>query len=84
MVNVLICEDILKVLTLRESEVDWSSYPRGVSQFRARWATAQKEGTAYGWEPKISDDERLMIVVIGKLFELLLTELRNELQVPST
>lgn len=75
-----VCDDILKALALREDEIDWSVYPRDVAQFHAQWAEAEKEGIAYGWEPKISDDERLMIVVVGKLFELLVTELRNELR----
>jgi hypothetical protein len=77
-----ICEDILKVLTWRESEVDWSSYSSDISQFRARWTKAQNEGVAYGWQETISDDERMMIVTIGKLFAALVIELRNELQVP--
>jgi len=79
-----VCDDILKALALREFEIDWSVYPRDVSQLREKWAGIQKEGITYGWQPRISNDKRLMIIVVGKLFELLVTELRNELQTPSS
>jgi hypothetical protein len=77
------CDDILKALSLRDFEIDWSSYSAEVSQFYAKWRDAQRNGIPYGWEPKISDNERLMVVVIGKLFDLLIGELRNELQTQS-
>ena len=79
-----VCDDILKALALREFEIDWSGYPRDVSQLREKWAEVQKEGATYGWQPRISNDKRLMIIVVGKLFELLVTELRNELQTPAS
>jgi hypothetical protein len=73
------CDDILKALSLKDSEIDWSFYSAEASQFYTEWRDAQKQGLSYT-EPKISDDERLMIVVLGKLFELLIDELRHELQ----
>ena len=79
-----VCDDILKALALREFEIDWSGYPRDVSQLREKWAEVQKEGATYGWQPRISNDKRLMIIVVGKLFELLVAELRNELQTPAS
>lgn len=77
------CDDILKTLSLRDFEIDWTFYSAEASQFYAKWRDAESKGIPYGWEPKISDDERLMIVVIGKLFDLLIGELRNELQTQS-
>src|SRR6266571_1117125 len=67
-----------------EFGIDWSAYPSDVSRLRAKWAEVQKEGITYGWQPRISNDKRLMIIVVGKLFELLVTELRNELQTPAS
>jgi hypothetical protein len=78
------CEDILKALSLQDSEIDWSFYSAEASLFYTKWRDAQKQGQPYGWKPKISKDERLMIVVVGKLFELLIDELRHELQIESS
>ena len=79
-----VCDDILKALSLQDSEIDWSLYSAETSQFYREWRDTQKQRLSYGWEPKIADDERLMIIVIGKLFELLIDELRHELQTQSS
>ena len=77
-----ICSDILHALTLRDDQIDWSLYPQNVVAFHDQWKAAQDQGIAYGWEERISADERLMIVTIAKLTQVLVQQLRLELRVP--
>ena len=71
-----ICNDILKALMLRDEEIDWSSYSQDVSKFHDVWKSLQEDGEAYGWEERISGEERLMIVTTAKLMEVLIQQFR--------
>lgn len=79
-----ICDDILKSLLLRDHEIIWSKYPADLVAEHDRWNTAQDKGQAYGWTEQVSSDERLMIVMISKLTQALITQLRKEIHSPST
>ncbi len=74
-----ICDDLLKALLLRDHEINWTDYPPEVTAFHDRWKMAQKKGIAYGWEERVSADERLMIVTIAKLTQILIQQLRTEI-----
>ena len=71
-----ICKDILKALMLRDEEIDWSTYSSEVSKFHDVWKSLQEDGEAYGWEERISAEERLMIVTVAKLMEVLIQQFR--------
>lgn len=79
-----ICDDILKSLLLRDHEINWSKYPTDLVAVHDRWNTAQDKGQAYGWIELVSSDERLMIVMISKLTQALIAQLRTEIHGPST
>lgn len=79
-----ICDDILKSLLLRDHEIIWSKYPTDLMAAHDRWNTAQDKGLAYGWIERVSSDERLMIVMISKLTQALIAQLRKEIHGPST
>ena len=71
------CEDILTVLALRESSVDWTKYPIELQKFRKNWIDNQK-GEAYGYELKVNDDERIMFILLSSLYKNLLYQLQTE------
>ena len=78
------CEDILSVLALREQSVNWNDYSKEITQLRDRWLAIQINGIAYGWEEKVSDEERVMYVLLSALYKNLLTQLRTEIYSEST
>jgi hypothetical protein len=73
------CDDILKALLLRDEEIDWADYSQEVSEFHSRWKMSQEKAVAYGWKDKISSEERLMIVTIAKLTQVLIQQLNLEI-----
>lgn len=79
-----ICDDILKSLLLRDSEINWAAYPPNIVASHNAWKIAQEKGTAYGWEKRVTSDERLMIVTISKLTQLLIEQLRAEIHSTTT
>ena len=76
-------EDMLDALSFRSEKIDWDGYPPDIAAFYKRWKMAQQHGAVYGWTAQISDDQRLMIVVLAKLMQVLLSQLRAEVQ-PAT
>jgi len=74
-----ISDDILKALLLRDHEINWDDYSADVVEFHERWKTSQEHGVAYGWEERVSGEERLMIVTIAKLTQVLISQLRSEI-----
>lgn len=74
-----ICDDIMLILLLRHHEIDWSKYSVDVVNFYKRWQETQIQGIAYGWEARISSEERLMIIMMAKLTEVLIIQLRDEM-----
>ena len=75
-----ICDDILKALVLRDEEIEWKSYSPEIVAFHNEWKMSQQKGVAYGWEERISVEERLMVVTIAKLTQALINQLRLEIQ----
>jgi hypothetical protein len=73
------CEDILKLLVFRDSEVNWSDYQKPIRDYYQRWRDASSNGIEYGFEAKVSNDEWRMIIVVSRLFQSLISQLRSEL-----
>lgn len=78
------CDDILKSLLLRDHEIIWNKYPTDLVAVHDRWSISQEKGQAYGWIERVSSDERLMIVMISKLTQALIAQLRKEIHDQST
>lgn len=74
-----LCEDILKLLVLRDHAVNWSQYSRSVQEYYLKWRKIQDEGESSYTEDRISSNERLMVIMMAKLFGVLVTQLRSEL-----
>lgn len=79
-----ICSDILRSLLLRNHEIAWNKYPTDIVVAHDRWSIAPEKRQAYGWVEQVSSDERLMIVMISKLTQALIAQLRKEIHGPST
>ncbi len=75
---IAICEDLLKAMLMKDYEINWSSYPEDAKAFHNSWKDAQEHGRTYGWEEKITSDERLMVVTLAKLMNVLTRQLRDE------
>ena len=73
------CDDILSVLALREYDVVWNNYPKELVSLKNIWVKNQEDGIAYGWEEKVTGEERVMFVILSAMYKNLLTQLRNEL-----
>jgi hypothetical protein len=73
-----ICGDILALVSFRDHEVDWSRYREEIQTYYKRWV-ANQSGPAYGWVPTLTSDQRIMVIMVGKLFAELIRHLRDEL-----
>ena len=72
------CEDILLLISLRDFEINWSKYPIKIQTYYKKWIETQDKGIAYGWEERISNDERLMVIMIGKMFDALILHMNQK------
>ncbi len=79
-----ICDDILTELISGDENVDWSDYSQEARAYHSKWKQLQQDGIAYGWVPKISNEDRLMIHSVSKLMSLLNTQLRSEIATTGT
>ena len=75
-----ILDDILKALLLRDAEIDWANYSPEVAGYYRNWKAGQETGTTYGLHERVSGDERLMVVIVAKLMQVLVQQLRLEIQ----
>jgi len=74
------CKDIIMLLSTNDAaSITWSKYPQSIQDYFYRWKLNTREGQAYGWESKITDDERLSIIMTSALFSGLLDEINKEL-----
>ena len=78
------CDDILKSLLLRDSEIHWGKYSEEIVKAHANWKSAQFNGETYGIEERIYPDERLMIISISMLTKALIEQLQKESHGAST
>lgn len=72
-----ICDDILKSLQFRTDEVDWRKYPPHVRVLHDELQFSKTNGS-YGWIERIDPEEWLMVIIISKLGELLVSQLWEE------
>ena len=71
------CDDILLLINLRDFEINWNKYPVKVQTYYKNWRQNQDKGIAYGWEEQVSADERLMVIMVGKLFNILISHINQ-------
>jgi hypothetical protein len=72
------CDDILRIFAEKRVNISWNKYPAPVRQYYEKWRHIEDSDVAY-FDPKITTDERLMMIVVARLFASLITELRSEL-----
>ena len=73
------CEDMMVVLANRHENVDWTKYPKELQAFRKEWLKNQ-EGKPYGYELKVSDDERIIFILLTAQYRNLINQLHSEIQ----
>lgn len=74
------CDDILSVLALDESSVNWQKYPLELQKYHKEILHANENGIAYGYESKVNSDERVKFILLSALYKNLLDQLRIEIQ----
>ena len=77
----LYCSDMLSVLLNNHYSVDWDQHTSVVNSVRSLWI--DNEGLAYGWEPKVTDEERLKFFVLSAQYIELVEQLKFELNNPN-
>ncbi len=71
------CDDILLLISLRDFEINWNKYPTKVKTYYEKLRRNQDNGISYGWEEQVSKDERLMVIMVGKLFNTLISHMNE-------
>lgn len=79
-----ISNDILKSLLLEDREIAWHKYPSELVTMHDHRPADQEHVRAYGWTERVDSDDRLMIVMIAKLTQALIAQLRWEIRNSST
>lgn len=74
----VILDDIGKALLLRDEDVDWQRYGTMIASRHESIREAQESGSAYGFEERISPEERLMIFSFALLCDRLFNQLWSE------
>jgi hypothetical protein len=73
------CEDISLLLADRWHDIDLNIYDSSVKEYYHKW-NSTKDGIAYGYEQMVSDDDRINLIMISKLYKVLINHINeNEL-----
>jgi hypothetical protein len=74
------CDDLLRALILRDEEIDWTAYPDSLQAAHKAWKSEGRN--TLGWEPRVRDDQRLMIVSVAMLMRALVNQMQIEIGSP--
>ena len=74
-----ICDDIISELMGQDEEVEWSNYAEEARLFHSEWNKDQTNGVVYGWEDRVSFEERRSAYMTAKLMTILVDQLRAEI-----
>ncbi|MDX4069759.1 hypothetical protein [Aliarcobacter skirrowii] len=73
------CEDILLLLNDQAHIINWGNYEPSINLYYKQLEST-RGGISMGYEQMISDDERINLILISKLFKVLLNHInKNEL-----
>src|SRR6266511_784391 len=62
-------EDLLKVLAQKYHEIDILRDPRPVQEYYALVIEHHKKSGAYGWEERLTEEERISVLLAARLFD---------------
>jgi hypothetical protein len=71
------CEDIMLVLAMKPEKVEWKNHSKEIQNLYISWT--RPNSITYGYEPKVTDEERIRIVMVSGLFSEILEQLNLEL-----
>ncbi len=74
-----IVDDIELLIMFTYDKVDITKYPKDFQKFWSFLLYVQEKGIAYGWEEKVSNEERFCMLIAGKLFSYLVERMNEEL-----
>lgn len=74
------CDDIITILALRESDVNWSKYSEEINEKRDIWIGPKQETEVDYVDTKVTDEERMIFVLLSTLYTELINQLSTELQ----
>lgn len=71
------CEDIMLVFAMKPEDVEWKSHSKEIQDLYISWT--RPNSITYGYEPKVTEEERIRIVMVSGLFAEILKQLNLEL-----
>ncbi len=74
-------DDLLNALTLNFHEIQIKNHSAEVQAYYSKWWEVQRNGIAYGYEERITPEERFSIIVSGKLLQSLIQAMNEELRI---
>jgi len=77
----LYCSDMLSVLLDNGYSVNWDFHTSTVNTVRNSWIS--NKGLEYGWEPKVTDEERLKFFTLSAQYIEIVKRLKFELSNPT-
>lgn len=72
-------DDLLNILTLNFHEVQIKNHSTEVQAYYSKWQEIQHDGIVYGFEERISPEQRFSIILSSKLLQSLIQAMREEL-----
>jgi hypothetical protein len=73
------CDDILLIVNYKIHLVEWKQYPLFVKHIYEKCLKNEK-GIAHGYEARVSDEDRTMIIMLREIFNLLIEHIRHEIK----
>lgn len=73
-------DDLLNALTLNFHEIQIKNHSAEVQAYYDKWWEVQRDGIAYGYEERITPEQRFSIIISGKLLQSLIQAMNEELR----
>lgn len=73
-------DDLLKALALKFHEIQIKNHSTPVQAYYEKWWEVQRYGIEYGFEEKISPEQRFSIIISSKLLQGLIQAMNEEIR----
>ncbi len=77
-------DDLLNALSLNFDAIQIKNHSAEVQAYYKKWWEIQREGIPYGFEEKITLEERFSIIISGKLLQSLIQAMNEEINTTSS
>jgi hypothetical protein len=74
-------EDLLNALTLNFSEIQIKNHSAEIQTYYKKWREIQRHGISYGYEERITPEQRFSIIISSKLLQSLIQTMNEEVKI---